>query len=136
MKVWPSDIIVGLSGRLQNIVFQKKVNNMHGGTKISARSFISPRNPMSIRQENIRAVTLLIIIAWYVLKVDSVAYATWQAEAIVQTTAAGVYISTYRLFLGFFLDLYSTRYSTYSRCTGFSNGTSLSWVDRDSRIFS
>jgi len=135
MKVFPSAIITNLSGRLGGIVFRKEKNTLHGPTTNSARLYVNPQYSRTILQDNVRLVTELIIPDWHIMKTDAPTYATWQAQAVSESTISGIYISVYRLYIGFFLLLYSSRYTTNSRMITFNLGLGRTWANRFTRTF-
>ncbi|MDH4127639.1 MAG: hypothetical protein OEV44_02715 [Spirochaetota bacterium] len=140
MKVQLNPAFDKLSGRLNRIVFFSKAKEMVDDSIIASHTYaraLSPRtSELSIVQANIILAFQIVTQKFNALKLDAVAYQTWVTEAAVQEALLLRTVTAIQLFRSFYLTKYVSTLGVFVQPIDLSNGTSLSYVDRDSRVWS
>ena len=141
MKVNLHPMFTGLSGKLGNIVYVTLAKQMVDGQVIKdagtyARQLGIKTAPNSIQQDNIILAFTIVVNKFNSLKLDTANYQTWQDQADYYEQTLGRYTTAYQLFMSFYMTKYNTTLGAYVQPTDLSNGTSLSWADRDTRLWS
>ncbi|MDH4130092.1 MAG: hypothetical protein OEV44_15145 [Spirochaetota bacterium] len=87
-------------------------------------------------QENLTKAFQITISKWNALKLDSTALLTWQVKADELEQSLGRYTTSHQVFMSFYLTSYASTLGVEVTPTDLSNGTSLNFADRHTRIWS
>ena len=140
LKVQLNPSIDKLSGKLNRILFFGKKKEMVDDNIIGSFTYARALNPKSsntsVNQDNLVLAFQIINIKYNELKLDVTAYGTWFNQAAIEEATLGRTVTVNQLFTSFYLGKYVATLGTAVNPTDLSAGTSLSWVDRDSRVWS
>lgn len=141
MKVDLHPMFEGLSGKMGNFVYVTLGKEMVDGEVIRdagtyARKKERRTAAKSIMQNNITLAFTISINKFNVLKLDIPNYQTWKDQADYYQLTLGRYVTAYQLFLSYYMTKYNNTLGTPVKPFDLSAGTSLSWSDRESRLWS
>ncbi len=128
-----------LSGALYNIVCVTRKKELvdtptSWGTSTYLRSK-GKRQGNSIRQDNMQLAFKILINQFKALQANSTAHQTWVDQALLYENLLGRGLSTYQLFLSYFMTQYTSTLTSYVKPFNLSSGLSLSWADRNARTW-
>ena len=140
MKVNLHPIIKKLSGKIKGLVFVSKKNQMVGdenkiNTEVYIRSVYKKLKPPSIKQTNMNTAFKIMASRFNELKTDTLAYETWKTEAKILETKLNRTVTAYLLFTTYYMTNYTHTLGIDVLSNSLSNGSSLSWQDRDTRLW-
>jgi len=140
MKVQLNPLVSGFSGRAGNLVVADKALEMVDtsivGSRTWARVYVGLNASASLGQWNIVLLFQLTTNYFNLLKADTAAYATWVAEAAAYQASLGRVVTAIMLFRSFYQQKFLSILGANATPLSLSNGTSLSWADRDTRVWS
>ena len=134
---WPFD---GLSGQFGNAVYVQRSKELINGqtirnTETYVRAMPIRTLPVPITTLNIAKAFKIMTLEFATLKADATALATWDAQALAISESQDRFLSTYQLFMSFFLTSYTSYMTVWTEPSSLGAGTSLSWTDRFSRLW-
>ncbi len=140
MKVQLNPTFDKLSGKANRIVFFAKQKEMVDDSIIASFTYARPLTrktlALSIVQENIVLAFQIVTQKFNELKLDVVAYQTWIDQAAVLETQLGREVTAHQVFRSFYTTKYVSTLGVFVVPLDISAGTSLNYVDRDSRNWS
>lgn len=140
MKVQLNPAFDKISGKMNRIVFCGKKKEMVDdniiGSYVYAR-VLSPKTAiLSVIQDNMVLGFQIVTQKFNALKLDTAAYQTWIDQAAIYEAQLGRTVTAHQLFRSYYLTKYATTLGVFVNPTDLSAGSSLSWADRDSRVWS
>lgn len=139
--------IQGYSGTIINKTHNfrermKTVSNFTVGGTVKKKTSYSPNNSTGIPKNwnsfCLQQAWRIVRDNWFVLlqPANAVAYRTWEEEAMYWSATIDYNISTYQLFLGYFMTKYAEVFGSskpYIYPKSLSAGTGLDYANRDTR---
>lgn len=139
MKVQLNPTIDKLSRKIERIVFcakgMKMVDDNIVGSYTYARALGVKTAESSIIQDNIVRVFQLVTQKYNALKQDSSAFQTWLDQSAVYEAQLGRTVTAHQLFRAYYMAKYPATLGVWVKPSDLSNGTTLNWADRDTRVW-
>ncbi len=125
--------VSAISGRVGNIVYVKTKKEMVDDSILRSNVYIrkyTKTKMNDIRHKNIQIAFSIVVKKWDELKITKEQLKSWQDRAKQLESSLGRSVSTYLLFLTYFMTAYTSKLGTNVKPTGLTSGSSLKYKDR------